>query len=524
VSSAAAHRRRSPQVAGLGPELLQSSDSLKVTAMCPRNFLFGLVLALASATAGCSRESTPAPTAAAESSPTPVATAPTHGLPDFAGLVEQYGKAVVNIEVVGRAQLTSLPELPLDDPFFEFFRRFGMPLPDGRRPAQPPVLRGAGSGFIVSPDGYILTNAHVVANADEVTVRLADRREFGAKVIGSDSRTDVAVIKIDAEELPTVRIGDHTKLRPGEWVLAIGSPFGLESTATAGIVSATSRAVGAGETDVPFIQTDVAVNPGNSGGPLFNLRGEVVGINSMIFSQTGGYMGISFAVPIDVAMHVRDQLVKTGRVVRGRIGVTVQNVNAALATSFGLDRPRGALVSSVEEDSPADKAGLRAGDVILRVNDEPIEQSNNLSSLISRQTPGETCTLTIWRGRKEQTLKVRIAELEERERDRVSDKDDPAAQGGARLGLLVRPLTAEEKKASGASHGLMVERASGNAARAGVQPGDIVVALNDRQIRTVEDLRSATRALQEGATAALLILREGGQIFVPVRVGKSAER
>jgi serine protease Do len=235
-------------------------------------------------------------------------------------------------------------------------------------------------------------------------------------------------------------------------------------------------------------------------------------------------MGISFAVPIDVAMHVRDQLVKTGRVVRGRIGVTVQNVNAALATSFGLDRPRGALVSSVEEDSPADKAGLKPGDVILRVNDEAIEQSSTLSSFISRQTPGETCTLTIWRARKEQTLKVRVAELKESDSGRANEDDQPTAEGGARLGLMVRPLTADEKEASRASHGVIVERVTGNAARAGVQPGDIVLALNDRPVRSVEDLRSATRALKEGATAALLIQREGGQLFIPVRVGKSAER
>ena len=487
------------------------------------NVFIGLLLALACAGAACSRETPPATTEASQNTPTVATPAPTQALPDFVALVEQYGKTVVNIEVVGRASVTRLPELSRDDPFFEFFRRFGVPVPGEGGPAEPPVLRGSGSGFIVSADGYILTNAHVVSDAEEVTVRLADRREFPAKVIGSDSRTDVAVIKIDAQELPTVRIGDHTKLRPGEWVLAIGSPFGLESTATAGIVSATSRAVGGGETDVPFIQTDVAVNPGNSGGPLFNLRGEVVGINSMIFSRTGGYMGISFAVPIDVAMHVRDQLVKTGRVVRGRIGVTVQNVNAALATSFGLDRPRGALVSSVEEDSPADKAGLKPGDVILRVNDEAIEQSSTLSSFISRQTPGETCTLTIWRARKEQTLKVRVAELKESDSGRANEDDQPTAEGGARLGLMVRPLTADEKEASRASHGVIVERVTGNAARAGVQSGDIVLALNDRPVRSVEDLRSATRALKEGATAALLIQREGGQLFIPVRVGESVE-
>ncbi|MGH8236948.1 MAG: trypsin-like peptidase domain-containing protein, partial [Steroidobacteraceae bacterium] len=269
-------------------------------------------------------------------------------LPDFTPLVEQYGKAVVNVEVVQVVRQTRGPGAgpTSDDPLLDFFRRFGLPPPQGGGPEQGMPARGAGSGFIVSSDGYILTNAHVVAEADEVTVRLTDRREFRAKVIGFDPRSDVAVIKIDANDLPTVRTGDPSQLRPGEWVLAIGSPFGLDSSATAGIVSATSRAVGGEDNYVPFIQTDVAVNPGNSGGPLFNLRGEVIGMNSMIFSRTGGYMGLSFAIPIDVANDVREQLVKTGHVVRGRIGVAVQDVNAQLAQSFGLDRPRGALVSA----------------------------------------------------------------------------------------------------------------------------------------------------------------------------------
>ncbi len=295
----------------------------------------------------------------------PVATPSVEGvlraLPDFSPLVEKYGPAVVNVEVVEKPQQSNggVPGLSPNDPFFDFFRRFGIPGPDqqqGPRGNQPPV-RGAGSGFIVSPDGYILTNTHVVANADEVTVRLTDRREFPAKVIGADERTDVAVIKINAANLPIVRLGDPTKIKPGQWVLAIGSPFGFENSATAGIISATSRSLPS-DNYVPFIQTDVAVNPGNSGGPLFNMSGEVIGINSQIFSRTGGYMGVSFAIPIDVARNVEDQLIKTGHVVRGRIGVTIQDVNAQLAESFGLDRPRGALVSSVEKDGPASKAGL----------------------------------------------------------------------------------------------------------------------------------------------------------------------
>jgi len=285
---------------------------------------------------GCSPSSSQGATTSArdEAALKPVATAvsapESSTIPDFATLVDRFGKAVVNIEVVGRPRAVAEPlPLPEGDPFYEFFRRFGIPAPFPAPENEGPQQRGSGSGFIVSPDGYILTNAHVVAKADEVTVRLTDRREFQAKVVGTDPRTDVAVLKIEATELPVVRIGDEAALRPGDWVLAIGSPFGLENTVTAGIISATSRAM-AGEVNVPFIQTDVAVNPGNSGGPLFNLQGEVVGINSMIFSRTGGYMGISFAIPINVAMHVRDQLVQYGRVVRGRIGVAVQDINAAL--------------------------------------------------------------------------------------------------------------------------------------------------------------------------------------------------
>src|SRR5690606_10203374 len=290
--------------------------------------------------AACSGEM-PDTAHAALSSTAPAVVSPSAAaLPDFASLVEQYGPAVVNVTVVGKRQQVDLRRFGPGDPFDEFLRRFGVPVPKGQLP--PP--RGEGSGFIVSPDGYILTNAHVVANAEEVTVKLTDRREYSAKIIGLDEKTDVAVLKIDAQNLPTVKIGDPSKLRPGEWVIAIGSPFGFENSVTAGIVSATARSMPSGETNyTQFIQTDVAVNPGNSGGPLFNMRGEVVGINSQIYSRTGGYMGLSFAVPIDVANHVKEQLIKTGKVTRSRIGVTIQDVNAQLAESFGLDRPRGAL-------------------------------------------------------------------------------------------------------------------------------------------------------------------------------------
>ncbi len=401
-----------------------------------------------------------------------------------------------------------------EDPLSDFFRRFGIPAPEGFAQPNPAPARGAGSGFIVSEDGYILTNAHVVADADSVTVRLTDRREFTAEVIGADRGTDVAVIKIDANDLPTVQIGDASALSPGQWVLAIGSPFGLENSATAGIVSATARALGGGSY-VPFIQTDVAVNPGNSGGPLFNLDGEVVGINSMIFSQTGGYMGLSFAIPIDVAMDVREQLIKNGRVVRGRIGVTVQDVNAQLAESFGLDRPRGALVSSVDPEGPAADAGLKAGDVILGINDEPVERSNELAVTIAGLQPGKQAELTIWREGKQRELDVRIEEMQDTPAQRASS---PRAKGAdAKLGLAVRPLTEEEKARIDTEGELVVERVTSPAAESGVLPGDIIVGVNGTEIESVEQLRDA---VEDGpSTVALLIERRGAQVFVPVPIG-----
>src|SRR3569833_646703 len=343
---------------------------------------------------------------------TPAVERDIRALPDFSPLVEKYGPAVVNVEVVEKAQPQSGPQgLSPNDPFYDFFRRFGIPTPDQGQRGNAPPARGAGSGFIVSADGYILTNTHVVGNADEVTVRLTDRREFPAKVVGADERTDVAVIKINAANLPTVKLGDPSKVRPGQWVLAIGSPFGFENSATAGIISATSRSLPS-DNYVPFIQTDVAVNPGNSGGPLFNLQGEVIGINSQIFSRTGGYMGLSFAIPIDVAMDVRDQLVKTGHVTRGRIGVTIQSIDGQLADSFGLDRPRGALVTTVIKDGPSAKAGIQPGDVILTVNDHVVETSSELPAVVARIKPGNDANLTVWREGKERPVKVKVDALD----------------------------------------------------------------------------------------------------------------
>jgi serine protease Do len=392
-------------------------------------------------------------------------------------------------------------ELTPDDPFYDFFRRFGIPNPHGGGGGQPVPQRGEGSGFIVSADGYVLTNAHVVADASEVTVRLTDRREFTAKVVGVDRRSDVAVLKIDAKNLPTVRIGDPQRLRPGQWVLAIGSPFGLENSATAGIVSATARALPS-DNYVPFIQTDVAVNPGNSGGPLFNLDGEVVGINSQIYSRSGGYMGLSFAIPIDVAVNVKDQLIKSGKVTRGRIGVAIQEVNAQRADSFGLDRPRGALVNSVENDGPADKAGVKAGDVILKVDGREIDRSSQVPSIIAAVKPGEITQLEVWRNRGVKQLPVKVIALKEE---------------GERAAVSVRPLSPLERRQVKTTGELVVEEVSGPAAVAGVQAGDIVLAVNSVAVKSVADFESAVK--RSGKTVALLIQRDNAQIFIPIRTG-----
>jgi serine protease Do len=441
-------------------------------------------------------------------------------LPDFSPLVDKYGPAVVNVEVVEKAQAQGGPQgLSPNDPFYDFFRRFGIPTPDqGPRGNAPPV-RGAGSGFIVSADGYILTNTHVVGNADEVTVRLTDRREFPAKVIGADERTDVAVIKINAANLPTVKLGDPSRIKPGQWVLAIGSPFGFENSATAGIISATSRSLPS-DNYVPFIQTDVAVNPGNSGGPLFNLQGEVIGINSQIFSRTGGYMGVSFAIPIDVARNIEDQLVKTGKVVRGRIGVTIQDVNAQLAESFGLDRPRGALVSSVEKDGPAAKAGLQPGDVILAVNGKPIERYGELSGNIAAMKPGTDATVDVWRSGKKVSVTVKVSELKEQQGQTAKSgggkQKEHATNQAAQLGLTVRQLDAQEKEQAETQGNLVVEEVTGPAASAGVQPGDIILGVNGKRVKTVKELQDEAKS--SGKNVALLIQREDAQIFVPLRI------
>jgi len=436
--------------------------------------------------------------------------APARALPDFTELVSSQGPAVVNISTTQRAR-TSGQASPFQpgDPMFEFFRRFGVPTPEAR----PTPRQGVGSGFIVSPDGYILTNAHVVADAVEVTVRTPDKREFRAKVIGADRRTDVALVKIDARDLPSVRIGDTSRLKVGEWVAAIGSPFGLENTVTAGIVSAKSRALPS-EGYVPFIQTDVAINPGNSGGPLFNMAGEVVGINSQIYSRTGGFMGLSFAIPIEVAMKIKDDLLKYGKVQRGRLGVTIQPVTRELAESFGLDRARGALVSAVEPGSPAEKAGIRSGDIILAVDGRPVAESIDLPRIIGETRPGAATTLQLWRTGATREVSATVAEWPA---ERVASAGGESAPQTGKLGLAVRPLTDAERKSLQIDGGVMVEAAEGPAAQAGVRPGDVILALNNENVDSIDDLRRL--AEKSKGSVALLVKREDTRIYLPIRVG-----
>ncbi len=432
-------------------------------------------------------------------------------LPDFSALVEQNGPAVVNISTTTAPVRTQmqLPQIPGEpgDPIQEFFRRFQIPMPQGDA-----IRKGVGSGFIVSADGYILTNAHVVDDASEVTVKLTDKREFKAKVIGVDRRTDVALVKIDARDLPTVRIGDASRARVGEWVAAIGSPFGLENTVTAGIISAKSRSL-PDENYVPFIQTDVAINPGNSGGPLFNMAGEVIGINSQIYSRTGGYMGLSFAVPIDVAMKVKNDLQKYGKVSRGRLGVTIQGVSQELADSFGLKKAQGALVAAVEPKSPADKAGIKTGDIILSVDGRAIENSIDLPRVIGESRPGTAVTLKVWRQGETKELR---ASLGEAPAEKVARADSESKAKPSKLGLAVRPLTEEERKQIEAEGGLLVEQSEGPAARAGVQAGDVILAFNNQPVKTVDQLRRLVD--RSRGSIALLIQREGNKIYVPIRL------
>jgi serine protease Do len=451
-------------------------------------------------------------TSHAQSAPAAVAAQPAPGattvLPNFAQITRQYGPAVVNISVSGTKKVSLADE----DPFAQFFGFPGFPGQMGPGATREVPVRGEGSGFIVSPDGIILTNAHVVQGANEVTVKLTDRREYHAKVLGSDPMTDVAVIKIDAKNLPVVRIGNVDALNVGDWVLAIGSPFGLENTATAGIVSAKGRSL-PNDTSVPFIQTDVAVNPGNSGGPLFNARGEVVGINSQIYTRTGGYQGLSFAIPIDIATKIKDEIIAHGKVRHAMLGVTVQEVNQDLANSFKLDSPTGALIANVQKGSAADKAGLKSGDIIRAIDGRPIVSSGDLSAVISLASPGQHVKLDIWRNGKPEQVSATLGTYGKADTLASNDSQD---HHHARLGLALRPLTPDEQQQAG-TPGLLVQDVSGAAAKAGIQPGDIVLSVNGVPTRTVGEVRSAVA--KAGKTAALLIQRGDDKIFVPVQIG-----
>jgi serine protease Do len=448
-------------------------------------------------------------------------------LPDFTDLVEKQGPTVVNISTTQTTRsplgAQQAPQLQEDDPFYEFFRRF-IPNP-GPREFQSNSL---GSGFIISSDGYVMTNAHVVEAADEITVKLNDKREFKAKVIGSDRRTDMALLKIDASGLPAVKFGDPGRLKVGEWVVAIGSPFGFENTVTAGIVSAKGRSLPQ-ETFVPFIQTDVAVNPGNSGGPLFNMRGEVVGINSQIYSRTGGFMGLSFAIPIDVANEIATQLKTTGRVTRGRIGVVIQPVTKELAESFGLPKPVGALVSSVEKGSPADKAGIEAGDVILKFDGKNVNSSEDLPRLVGSTKPGSKAGVQLMRNKATRDVTLQVGELQEETRTAAAQQQQrqpqrrapapkPSPEAVSRLGLTLSEPTTEQRNQLKINGGVLVDDAQGGAARAGIRRGDIILAVNNQDIKSVEQFGQMMGQFEKGRVVALLVRRAGNALYIPLRV------
>lgn len=453
------------------------------------------------------------------------AQAQNRALPDFTELVERQGPAVVNISTtqVVKSNGRNATPFPFDenDPMFDFFRRFIPRQPGIQGAPREQESRSLGSGFIISNDGYVLTNAHVVESADEILVRLTDKREFKAKVVGADKRTDVALIKIDASGLPTVHLGDPNALKVGEWVVAIGSPFGFDNSVTAGIVSAKGRSLPQ-ENFVPFIQTDVAINPGNSGGPLFNMRGEVVGINSQIYSRSGGFMGISFAIPIDVAMDIQGQLRANGKVSRGRIGVVIQEITKDMADSFGLGKAQGAAVSSVEKGSPAEKAGLEAGDVILKFDGKAIGSSSDLPRIVGATRPGTRVSLQLWRKGAYKDLSLVVGEIQdEKLASKPAKSSKPAEVASNRLGLVLSELNEEQKRELKVSSGLIVEDIRGNAARADVRAGDIILALISRgvstDVRSVDQFNKLLAQTDKSANLTLLIRRGDVQTFVTIK-------
>ena len=456
------------------------------------------------------------PLAAQTVVPTVPPAASVRGLPDFTDLVDLVGPSVVNIRTLERASESATGAAP-DEQMLEFFKRFGIPIPPGmtpkgprqeRAPSEEAQPRGVGSGFILSADGLIMTNAHVVDGADELIVTLPDKREFKAKLVGADKRTDVAVVKIEASGLTAVKIGDINRLRVGEWVMAIGSPFGLENTVTAGIVSAKQRDTG---DFLPFIQTDVAINPGNSGGPLINMRGEVVGINSQIYSRSGGFQGISFAIPIDEAVRVSDQLRTTGRVTRGRIGVQIDQVSKDVAESIGLGLPKGALVRGVEPNSPAAKAGVEPGDIILKFDGKEIDKSVDLPRLVGNTKPGNKSSMTVFRRGSQRELSITVAELEpERPAVRATAPEPSKAQSSnalQALGLSLAELTAAEKKELNLKGGVRIASAEGPAARAGLREGDVIVAIANTDTATVKDVEAALAKVEKAKPVNVLFRR-----------------
>ena len=453
--------------------------------------------------------------AAAVAAAVPMVPAQTQ-VPNYRAIFKIAGPAVVGITVEGMHKVSAeeqgMPPGMQNDPFFQFFR--GMPGMQGHgrgMPSQP--FRGQGSGFIISSDGLILTNAHVVREAKEVTVKLSDRREFAAKVLGIDPATDIAVLRIDAKDLPVVRMGDPKKLEVGDPVMAIGAPYGFEQTATSGIVSAKGRSL-PGDAVVPFIQTDAAVNPGNSGGPLFDANGTVVGINAQIYSQSGGFQGLSFSIPIDVALKVKNQILATGHATHARLGVTVQDLNQGLAESFGLPRPDGALVAGVQPGSAAAGAGLKVGDVVTEVNGEAVLRSGQLSNLIGMSSPGDKVTLKVWRNRSMRDVEVKLGNAD----SQMAQADSSSATGqGGDLGLAMRPLSGDERREAKVEGGLLIEDVAGPAARAGVQQGDVLLAINGQPVQSVAQVQGVLK--NKPKNVALLVQRDGETIFVPIRLG-----